>query len=113
MADFKLSKKKILQLLSKADKHFNDRNFDSAQDLYNQILQMKPGHIAASSKIEKNKLAKNSYKNLREARELLLKNKHSAALKKIRYAIKAYPENYEAVNLEKETEALLINESKR
>lgn len=101
-------KKKILQLLSKADKHFNDRNFDSAQDLYNQILQMKPGHIAASTKIEKNKLAKNSYKNLREARELLLKNKHSAALKKIRYAIKAYPENYEAVNLEKETEALLI-----
>ena len=54
---------------------------------------MKPGHIAASSKIEKNKLAKNSYKNLREARELLLKNKHSAALKKIRYAIKAYPED--------------------
>ena len=100
--------KKVSQLLTKAKKHFIDRNFDSARDIYNQVLEIKPNHPVASSGLETCKLARNSYKNLQEARELLKQNRHEAALKKIRYALLAYPENYEAVNLQKETKTKIL-----
>ena len=67
--------KKIFQLLNKANKHFNEQNFDSAQELYNQILELNPGHLSASSNLEKCKLARNSYANLKEARKLLEQNR--------------------------------------
>ena len=103
--------KKLAKLLKKANKHFIDRNFDSAQDTYGQILEIKPNHTEASSGIETCKLARNSFQSLDEARDLLEQNRHEAALKKIKYALLAYPDNYEAKNLKKEIDAKILKKA--
>lgn len=101
-------KKEIETLISKAKKHFNDRNLESAQELYQRVITIKSDHRDAIRGIENCKLARSSYSALEEARQLLKNQKHEAALVKIKWAITAFPENFEAINLKKDIEDKIL-----
>lgn len=104
----KSQKKAIENLYNKAEKLFNQRDFTSASELYNQVLALKPSHLEASRGIEECKLASTSYKALDEARKLFEADKHEASLDKVNWAITAYPQNYEALNLKKDIKSKLL-----
>lgn len=101
-------KKSVEKLFTKAEKLFTQRDFTSATELYQQVLTIKSDHREAIRGVEKCKLAATSYKALDEARELFKVDKHEASLAKIKWAITAYPQNYEALNFKKDIENKIL-----
>ena len=88
--------------LTPARKKFIDRDFDSSEELFMKAFAVDPQSQEAKQGIEKSRLAKQSFVSLDEAKKLYAEARFELALKKLKFATTAYPDNFEAVNLREE-----------
>jgi len=105
-------KKLMGDILEQAHFAFAQKDYKLASSSYEHALLIQPGLSEALDGIAKIKRASESSKVLLAARSLAEKGRYELALKKLGFAITAWPENFEAVNYRKELEAKILERHK-
>jgi tetratricopeptide (TPR) repeat protein len=98
----------LTKLLKKAQDSFLKRDFETALKFYQRGMETDPKSPEARKGIEKSRLAQQSFSSLKEAEEFISQARYEMALKKLKFAVTAYPDNFEALNLRKEIEGKIL-----
>jgi tetratricopeptide (TPR) repeat protein len=105
-------KKLLGASLNQAHLAFAAKDYKLAESSFEHALLLEPGLVEAMDGLSKIRQANESSKSLRKAHELADQGRFELALKKVGFAITAWPDNFDAKNFRKELESKILERLK-
>ena len=98
----------LVKQLKQGEQFFLNRDFEKSGEFFTRALETDPQNPDARKGVEKSRLAQQSFTSLEEAKGFIAQARYEMALKKLKFAATAYPDNFEAKNLRQEIENKIL-----